>query len=535
MRLRDDTRGVTVQVGAILLFGVLVILLSIYQAQVVPAQNEGTEFQHSQAVQNDMVQLRNGLIRSAASGDSYPTSVKLGTTYQPRIFFVNPPPVSGQFRTAPLGNVTIQNAHASGDVGQFWNGTSKNYSTRKVVYSASYTYLQRHTITYENTGVFRKYDTGTVTDAAPTFVDGNQLTIITIQGTYSRAGVEAAAVDPKVVSGPTQTTRISSANASTPLEITIPTSLSEAQWESVFANTGEWDPDDSDSGAHVRDVTDAAPDDGEVTVVLDPGEYNLRMGSIGLGAGVRANEGADDAAYIVKQSGNGSVMQAGARQMMTAQVRDRYNNRVPGVPIDAETNGTKNANNGTVKVINGGTRDDGVVELRYTAPSDMPAGATRTYNVTAWFDTGVAGSHANRTAYEVAVWKPASTRSISVVNARQGAQTGNVTFDMRNAGTADAVLTRLAVVNSSADVNQVENGGSATVRASGATVYSTAISIGGAAADIQDATIPSQSAIQVSLTLFKKNKNVRSMSGQTVELRLYFSDGSEETITFTVS
>ena len=45
MRFRDDTRGVTVQVGAVLLFATIIIALSVYQATVVPAASAGASFQ----------------------------------------------------------------------------------------------------------------------------------------------------------------------------------------------------------------------------------------------------------------------------------------------------------------------------------------------------------------------------------------------------------------------------------------------------------------------------------------------------------
>ena len=68
MDLLGDRRGQSIQIGAIILFGALIILLSTYQAFVVPDQNREVEFKHSQAVQNDLKEFRSGVISVASSG-----------------------------------------------------------------------------------------------------------------------------------------------------------------------------------------------------------------------------------------------------------------------------------------------------------------------------------------------------------------------------------------------------------------------------------------------------------------------------------
>ncbi|ESS06155.1 MAG: hypothetical protein A07HB70_01704 [uncultured archaeon A07HB70] len=90
-RLAEDRRGVTVQIGAILLFGVLIVALSTYQAVAVPAENEQVEFNHNQAVQQDMLELRSALLQTGAGGRGQSVSVSLGTTYPSRVLLVNPP------------------------------------------------------------------------------------------------------------------------------------------------------------------------------------------------------------------------------------------------------------------------------------------------------------------------------------------------------------------------------------------------------------------------------------------------------------
>ena len=78
---RDDDRGQSIQIGAVLLFGALIVALAGYQAFVVPQQNERVEFAHSQTVQDDMQDLRNALV--SATGEASTRSVSVSTTSSP--------------------------------------------------------------------------------------------------------------------------------------------------------------------------------------------------------------------------------------------------------------------------------------------------------------------------------------------------------------------------------------------------------------------------------------------------------------------
>ena len=63
--IRADERAVSEQVGMILLFGFLVVSMSMYQATIVPQENGAVEFRHGERVRADMVAL-SGAIDSAA-------------------------------------------------------------------------------------------------------------------------------------------------------------------------------------------------------------------------------------------------------------------------------------------------------------------------------------------------------------------------------------------------------------------------------------------------------------------------------------
>lgn len=140
MTLRGDDRAAAVRVGAVSRLGFLVVSLSPYQATVVPNENQQVEFQHSQRVQCDMLEVRNTILGTAAM-------VELGTRYPARAVAVNPAPPSGTLSTSSLGRVSIRNAVADDaatpdedypETADFWNGTTHNYTTKSLEYRPSY-------------------------------------------------------------------------------------------------------------------------------------------------------------------------------------------------------------------------------------------------------------------------------------------------------------------------------------------------------------------------------------------------------------
>ncbi|MFC6976212.1 hypothetical protein ACFQL1_18425 [Halomicroarcula sp. GCM10025709] len=68
MEFVGDERSQSIQVGAVLLFAVLIIAFSTYQAFVVPDQNRQIEFNHNQEVQQQLQDLRNAIVSMPGEG-----------------------------------------------------------------------------------------------------------------------------------------------------------------------------------------------------------------------------------------------------------------------------------------------------------------------------------------------------------------------------------------------------------------------------------------------------------------------------------
>ncbi|WP_188976118.1 hypothetical protein [Halocalculus aciditolerans] len=548
MRLRDDTRGVTVQVGAILLFAVLVVLLSIYQAQVVPTQNEGTEFQHSQAVQSDMVELRNNLLKTAASGNSYPTAVDLGARYQPRIFFVNPPPVTGQLRTGAAGNVTITGATATeSDAADYWNGNERNFTTKPLVYRASYTYIDSPDVRYSNSLVYRNYtqQNAQIVDADPSIVDGNRLTFVTLTGNYSQSGVRTSTLDFQTKSTAMKSTQVT---ADSEMTIRLPSSLSADRWESLLGD--DYDPDGADGATDDADghVVDVTEDGSRIALTLEPGTYTLQMANVGVGTG------ADDPRpwYVVKQSGNGSTVAEDGTQTLVAEVRDKYNNPYSGQTVHAEIVTAKGSGESVTPTDESGV--DGDASFTYNAP-DSITGQEKKVNVSVWFGSDtLSGEPRQKAFYDLTVRKGGTSggdgggggsTSASQIDYNYDASPYNgesgIQFSITNTGNDSVEVTDVMVNSSAADTIYESSGGNNHEIMVGSGYYDSGDQAKGRDAYrletkaplIRPATVAPGADSSVKLYYFYDGGRETNMQYESVTVHLYFDDGSEKTIQFT--
>lgn len=139
-----DDRAVSAVIGFILVFAILVLVLTVYQAQVVPQQNAQTEFEHFEDTRNELIELRNSVSTAGQADVSQFPSVRLGTNYRNRFLTVNPPPPSGTLQTSTTYNITITNA----------TGANTNISTRFVEYRPNYYEIRVGSTWYEHSVLY---------------------------------------------------------------------------------------------------------------------------------------------------------------------------------------------------------------------------------------------------------------------------------------------------------------------------------------------------------------------------------------------
>lgn len=340
MRFRDDERAVTVQIGAVLLLGFVVVAMSMYQATVVPDENQRVEFRHNERVQDDMQEVRNAILRTAAADGSTPVAVELGTRYPTRAVFVNPGPPGGTLSTSSLGTLTVRNAVADDaetarddfdETDDFWNGSDRNYATKALTYRPQYAqYGNAPETTYENGLVYNRFDSGDVTLTDQSVVSGRRISLVALSGNLSRGGTGTLSVHPRPVSVSTRTVPVS-AEGSENVTVVVPTRLGNGTWERLLRDAGQFDGTGNESNRrYVHAVTDG-PRPGTVELVFERNAtYRLKLSRVGVGT----DAGETEPAYAtsVRDIGHPFLDRSYAFEV---EVRDRYNNPVPASVVAA--------------------------------------------------------------------------------------------------------------------------------------------------------------------------------------------------------
>jgi hypothetical protein len=324
MKLRADDRALAVQVGVTILLGFVVIAIATYQVQVVPQQNRGAELDHSREVRAQMGEVRNAIASVPGGGSGRSVSVPLGTNYPPRTVFLNPPPPSGSLATTDLGTLSIRNASADGEVGDFWNGSTRTLSTRALVYRPDYARFQTApTTVYENTVVYGQFADSVVPGSEQRLVDDSTVTLVALNGTYQAASSSAVSVDLRATSTSTRTVTVSNRSG---LTLELPTRLDNETWADLLAE------ERVANGGNVSGIEVVGSGDARtLRIDLAPGSYDLRMARVGVGTGVAAKQ----TAYLAAPEGTEATTTVDGRVRLVVEVRDQFNNPVSGRTVRA--------------------------------------------------------------------------------------------------------------------------------------------------------------------------------------------------------
>ncbi|PSP84670.1 hypothetical protein BRC96_04290 [Halobacteriales archaeon QS_6_64_34] len=413
MELAGDRRGQSIQIGAILLFSALIIAFASYQAFVVPNQNREVEFNHNQGVQSDMQDLRNAIVSVGGSDDARSVTVQLGTRYPSRLAARNPGPPSGSLDTVGTTDdrvdLTIENAQASGETGDFWN-ESQRYNTGGITYSPNYNvYTNPPDTVYEQSVLYNRFPTGNITVSNQSIIDGTDISLVVLNGSVSRSSTEATSVDVRSVSSSTERVRLEN-DSTGPINITFASTRSAAYWD-FLENTQ----------STVTSVSNASRGNGfyNVSVELDPDRtYSVQLTKVGVGDGVTG----EDAAYLTDVEGDGAAVTQGETTELTLEVRDRFNNP----PDDAASLSVKAAvapgSDGTLQSNSSVPDEDGQVTFVYEATGSTGTqqinvsyvglgsgfNATTSQNVSMAVDVTSGGSDGGGSAYSV-LWENPET------------------------------------------------------------------------------------------------------------------------------
>jgi hypothetical protein len=370
-----DDRGQSIQIGAILLFGILVLGLAVAQTVVVPAENEGVEFNGYVETTEDLVTLQNDVLAAGTQGGEQAEAVKTGVRYPSRAVLVNPGPPVGRLGTTPPQNVTVSGAEvvsgAPTNARGFWSATGHNYSTRGVRFSPAYNNVDVPPIEVTGTGTYRLTDNGPLALSSGTFISGTRLTIVTVEGDLSTSSLSTSvAATPVSVATRSVTLRERTGAA---LTVTVPVPGNGTEAAAVAWNK-------SSAAASLRDtpaVEATAVNGSRVDVTLDGANtFELRLARVAVhDAGDSGVDTDTEPQYLVPLNENGTEVPTVGTRELSVEVRDRYNNPVGGADVAFTATG------GSVDSATVTTAADGTATVAFEI-----ADATDTATVTAAID-----------------------------------------------------------------------------------------------------------------------------------------------------
>ena len=355
----SDERGVSEVLGAILVFGILIVLLGIIQTQAVPAQNQEVEVKHTLDVQGDLIKFQQTTSEVAADGTERSVAFESGTGYPSRLLFFNPPRVQGTVETTEQEEVLIANVTATnGEVEEYLqdpkdsNANNITLDTRRLQYRVNYNELQSEPDSRFEYGLLYNYfedEDEYIVQNNGNVIDGTTINLRFLAGNYSKTSGSEQSLNVQPVSAPARSVRVTG-DSGDDINITLPTNLDLSVWQNQYAG-----------GANVEEIRDGPGD--SIVIQLDGSQtYDLQMSKLALETGVDE----PDPYYIVPTRDGVTNAGPGAAASVQYEVRDVFNNPVSGAEVELPGGTTKTTN------------DEGRVSTTVTATSNTDVQAELT-------------------------------------------------------------------------------------------------------------------------------------------------------------
>ncbi|PSQ39627.1 hypothetical protein BRD07_08555 [Halobacteriales archaeon QS_9_68_42] len=435
LEFSSDERGVSEVMGAILVFGILIVLLGIIQTQAVPAQNQEVEFKHNQEVQGDFAELQQSVSESVRDGNRRSVSFSLGASYPSRLLFINPPDPSGAVRStdaqtaefvaqggdiqSPEGQVDerIQNVNTPGEL---------SFELRSLVYEPNYNEYQNPPSLVSEYGVMylNSSDSSVVVEDRAV-VDGTTISLVSTAGDFDRSSAATRPLGVDAAPAPTTTVPI---QHGTPgpnnfIELTLPTRLGQEQWDSIVS--GQSNVVDANVDATANEVTlELRSQDGSG----NPIEYELEVPRYE----VDNSAPSPSPTYVTFSGGSTKSITPGQPVEVSAEVRDRFNNPIPGQEVEFEL-----VSSGATETVTSDAQ--GIATAEFPSP---PAGSTTTVNVDA---ASISDPTLGQSSVSVVVvgGNPTGPTAIVVTDTSIDRSNDEVELDLRNDGPQPTEINRI--------------------------------------------------------------------------------------------
>jgi hypothetical protein len=229
MNFSRDRRGQSVVIGTVVLFGFLIAALSLYQVQVVPQQNGQVEFQHSEQVRNDLVDLRAGILQAGSTERAQYQTVRLGTEYPPRVLGINPPAPAGTLRTSDSYPINI--TYANNDT------LIESIPTRFVEYRPGYNEIARSSTWIDSSVLYvdaRDDGDGVAIIEEQQLVVNDTLRVVAVQNEFQTSRTGRVSLELYLKENLDESANLSGFDG--PVNVSIPTRLDDDYWSESIQN-----------------------------------------------------------------------------------------------------------------------------------------------------------------------------------------------------------------------------------------------------------------------------------------------------------
>lgn len=228
----DSTRGQTHILGFALAFALVIVVLTMWQSQVVPHQNEKIEFEHSTEMEGQMSELRDEMRRVSRFGTTASYTMSLSPQYPPRAMTMNPPEPSGRITVKEEMEVTYKRFSIVEHGYDPYN--NQNFEVSHVRYTPNYHYYQ-NAVVYgiEHGVVYAEYPNGdTRVINGRNLVDGKTINIINIRGDYEETSPHVALE----MKAEAHTTEYMNVEADNNANIELGTRMTEESWAEILGD-----------------------------------------------------------------------------------------------------------------------------------------------------------------------------------------------------------------------------------------------------------------------------------------------------------
>ena len=223
-RLCEEERGVSVVIGAMLMFLIVAAMWGTIQAYHVPNWNTDVEYEHLNVVHDDMITFKSDVEDVALSGAPKTSDIRMGVRYPNRMFLANPG--AGVAGALTSDNVAISIEYTiEGDP-----TITQSYESNRILYEVQGT-IDSPKLVYEHGVIIRDYGNASATTDEQSLIVGDEIYIPVLTGNLTASSsmeTESIAIKPL-----SQSNTVTGTNWA---RITLYTSYPEV-WEQLLAGT----------------------------------------------------------------------------------------------------------------------------------------------------------------------------------------------------------------------------------------------------------------------------------------------------------